>query len=110
MALLGEVEVQRATTTSPGRFEVLYDVLEQGQRSEDGDFLLFVGLDAIFLRGNKIEERLGTSIKRMKLPLLVPRRSLLTIALVEDGEEEVAMVQGTVLNRVIQFGYLRTVE
>ena len=39
VALFGEVEVQRATTTAPSRFEVFHDVLEQGQRSEDTDFL-----------------------------------------------------------------------
>lgn len=55
VALLGEVEVQRTTTASPGRLEVLNDILEQGQRSEDGDFLLFVGFNAVFLRSDKIE-------------------------------------------------------
>ena len=39
MALLGEVEVQRTATTASSRLEVFYDVLEQGQRSEDTDFL-----------------------------------------------------------------------
>ena len=39
VALFGEVEVQRATTTTPSRLEVFHDVLEQGQRSEDTDFL-----------------------------------------------------------------------
>ena len=39
MALLGEVEVQRAATTAPSRLEVFHDILEQRQRSEDTDFL-----------------------------------------------------------------------
>lgn len=55
VALLGEVEVQGTTTTSPGRLEVFYHVLEQGQRGEDGNFLFFVGLNAVFLGSNKIE-------------------------------------------------------
>jgi hypothetical protein len=55
VALLGEVEVQRTTTASPSCLEVFYDVLEQGQRGEDGDFLFFVGLNAVFLRSDKIE-------------------------------------------------------
>ena len=39
MALFGEVEVQRAATTAPSRLEVLHDILEQRQRSEDTNFL-----------------------------------------------------------------------
>lgn len=39
VALFGEVEIQRATTASPSRLKVFHDVLEQGQRSEDTDFL-----------------------------------------------------------------------
>jgi hypothetical protein len=46
----------------------------------------------------------------MKLPILVPRPSLLTATFTEDGEEERAMVQGAVLDRVVQFGYLKTGE
>ena len=39
VALFGEVEVQRATTAAPSRLEVLHDVLEQRQRSENTDLL-----------------------------------------------------------------------
>ena len=39
MALFGKVKVQGTTTTAPGSLEVFHDVLEQGQRSEDTDFL-----------------------------------------------------------------------
>ena len=86
MALFGEVEVQRATTAAPSRLEVFHDVLEQRQRSENTDFLpvkndavrkgigdwltedeaLFVGLDTVFLRSDKIEEGLGASIELME--------------------------------------------
>ena len=128
MALFGEVEVQRATTTASGRFEVFHDVLEQGQRCEDTDFfpvkkhtirkevangstvdeVLFVGLDTVFLRSDKIEERLGTSIELMESSILALRSSPLTTFLIEDGEEERAVVQSAVLNRVVQLGNLKT--
>ena len=128
MALFGEVEVQRATATASGRLEVFHDVLEQGQRCEDTDFfpvtkhtirkevangstvdeVLFVGLDTVFLRSDKIEERLGTSIELMESSILALRSSPLTTFLIEDGEEERAVVQSAVLNRVVQLGNLKT--
>jgi hypothetical protein len=46
----------------------------------------------------------------VKFPILALRRSLLTTALVEDGKEEGAVVQSTVLDRVVQLGYLTTGE
>lgn len=39
MALLGEIEVQRTATTASSRLEVFHDISEQGQRSEDTNFL-----------------------------------------------------------------------
>jgi hypothetical protein len=128
MALLGEVEVQRATTAAPSRLEVFHDVLEQRQRSEDTDFLpvesdavrkeignwlvadeaLFVGLDTVFLRSDKIEECLGASIELMEPSVLAMRSSLLTTFLIKDGEEECAVVQSAVLDRVVQLGNLKT--
>ena len=44
VALLGEVEVQRTATAAPSGLEVFHDVLEQGQRSEDTDFLPVKGM------------------------------------------------------------------
>ena len=128
VTLFGEVEVQRATTTSPSRLKVFHDVLEQGQRSKDTDFLptkkravreatmngstvdevLFVGLDTIFLRSDKIKESLGTGIELMESSILALRSSPLTSFVVEDGEEEGAVVQGAVLDRVVQLGHLKT--
>ena len=130
VALFGEVEIQRATTASPSRLKVFHDVLEQGQRSEDTDFLsmkkravrkettngpmveevLFVGLDAVFLRGDKIKEGLGTGIELMESSILALRSSPLTSFVVKDGEEESAVVQGAVLDRIVQLGHLETRE
>jgi len=74
------------------------------------DVILFVGLNAVFLRSDKIEERLGTSIEFMKFPFLALGPSLFTTILVEDGEEERAVVQSAVLDRVVQLGHLKTGE
>ena len=110
MALLGEVEVQRATTTSPCRLEIFNHVPEQGQRGEDGDFLLFVGLDAVFLRSDEIEQGLGMSIQFVEFPVLALGPFLLTTILVKDGKEERAVMQGTVLDCVVQLGHLKSRE
>ena len=109
MALLGEIEIQRTTATSPGRLKVFYDVLEQGQRSEDGDFLFFVGLNAVFLRSDKVEERLCAGIEFVKFAIPALRPSFLTAVLVKDGEEECAVMQSTILDCVVQLGHLGTV-
>lgn len=39
VALFGKVKVQGTTTTASSSLEVFHDVLEQGQRSEDTNFL-----------------------------------------------------------------------
>lgn len=54
--------------------------------------VLFVGLDTVFLRSDEIEECLGTSIEFMESSIFALRSSLLTAFLVEDGEEESAVV------------------
>jgi len=54
--------------------------------------VLFVGLDTVFLRSDEIEERLGTSIELMESSIFALRSSLLAAFLVEDGEEESAVV------------------
>jgi len=74
------------------------------------DAILFAGLNTVFLRSDKIEERLGTSIELMESPVLALRSSLFTTLLVEDGEEERAVVQSAVLDRVVQLGHLKTGE
>jgi len=126
VALLGEIEVQGATTASPSRLKVFHDVLEQGQRSKDTDFLpvkgsrsggktmsgstvenvLLVGLNAILLGSDKIEECLCTGIELMESSILALRPSLFSTFLIEDGEEERAVVQSAVLDRVVQLGHL----
>ena len=127
MALFGEIEIQRATTAVPSRLKVFHDVLKQRQQSEDTDFLpvknytvrkeigdwlgidkaLFVGLDTIFLRSDKIKECLGASIELMEPSILALRSPLPTTFLVKDGEEERAVVQSAVLDHVVQLGNLK---
>lgn len=74
------------------------------------DEVLFVGLDAVFLRGDKIKEGLGTGIELMESSILALRSSPLTSFVVKDGEEESAVVQGAVLDRIVQLGHLETRE
>ena len=72
------------------------------------DEVLFVGLDTVFLRSDKIEKCLGTSIEFMESSILALRSSLFATFFVKDGEEERAMVQSAVLDRVVQLGNLNS--
>ena len=72
--------------------------------------VLFVGLDTVFLRSDEIEECLGASVQFMEPSVLALRPFLFTTLLVKDGEEECAVVQGTVLDRVVQLGDLKNEE
>ena len=67
------------------------------------DEALFVGLDTVFLGSDKIEECLGASIELMKPSILALRSKFLA----KDGEEECAVVQSAVLDRVVQLGNLK---
>ena len=58
VALFGEIEVQRTTATAPSSLEVFHDILEQGQRGEDTNFL------PVKLFGE--EKRTGRSTVEMK--------------------------------------------
>ena len=72
--------------------------------------ILFVGLNTVFLRSDEVEERLGTGIQLMEPSVLALGSSFSTALLAEDGEEERAVVQSTVLDRVVQLGDLKTEE
>ena len=71
------------------------------------DEILFAGLNTVLLGSDKIEECLGTSIQLMESSVLALGSSFTTL-LVEDGEEERAVVQGAVLDRVVQLGHLKS--
>jgi hypothetical protein len=47
-------------------------------------------------------------VKFVKLPILALRPSLLVTTFVKDGKEERAVVQSAILNRVVQFGHLKS--
>ena len=64
--------------------------------------ILFVRLNTVFLGSDEIEECLGTSIQFMESSVLALRSSFFTTLLAKDGEEELAMVQSTVFDRVVQ--------
>lgn len=75
-----------------------------------GEEILFVGLDTVFLGSDKIEERLGSSIQLMKSSVLPLGPSLLATLLAKDSEEECAVVQSAVLDRIVELGHLKTRE
>ena len=71
--------------------------------------ILFVRLNTVFLGSDEIEECLGTSIQFMESSVLALRSSFFITLLAKDGKKECAVVQSTVLDRVIQLGDLEIV-
>ena len=68
--------------------------------------VLFIGLDAILLRSNKVKERLGTSIQLVDLSILTLLYRICLPKFIENGEQERPMVQCTILDSIIQFRHL----
>lgn len=59
------------------------------------------------MRRNEIKKSLCTAIQFMHSTILAGMKGIITTALVENGEEKGAMVESTILDRVIQFRNLK---
>lgn len=77
-----------------------------GCKGKEGYCLLFIGIDTILLRSNKIKERLRPPIQLVDLPILTLLNRVRLPELVEYGEQERPVVQRAVLDSIIELRHL----
>ncbi len=101
VALLGEVEARKTLARRLGLLQVAPHLSQERERGQHANLLLGLGVKAVLLRRDEVEEDLGTCVELVQPTVLLlgtsARRQPLALR-VEYRKQEVAVVQRVVFN------------